>query len=538
MPKTRNKQSLNSRSVHQKFQWPKGSACLAALGVGGLFGIPWIVPDLWWLSWPAVVLLIAVVDRPMAGSAFRRAWCYGFGAQMVLSYWIAETLHRFAKFPWWVCIGLLMLYSAYVGVRFGLFGALTARFRTRRPSSILVFPVVWVAIEWLWIHVFPWRLGNTQGQWIPFIQIAEFTGVYGVSFVMMGVSASFYHVIRSFPAFSFRRTPAVHGLIAWGGLLVAVLIWGQWRVNSIESELAGQPHMRVALIQPDFNPETRKGSCLNRCRSVTKQISEPVDLVVWPESAVGMYPLALTNFRDPLQGNDKPIRFERPWPDPAAPLLFGGSSSTHLSPPLEPFYNTAFLCDRGENIIGRYHKRTLIPFGEYIPGEQWFPSLRKLSPFPHAFDSDQSPEPLTVPGLAKLGVLICYEDLLPKLARDSALAGADVLVNLTNDMWFGQSTASAEHQQLALFRAVETRRFLLRCTVCGSTSVISPTGQVLQQVPLFKPGSIIADVQLRNDRTFYAAWGDWLGSICTLLCFVFLIYSLYPNRTGKNPAKL
>jgi apolipoprotein N-acyltransferase len=149
-----------------------------------------------------------------------------------------------------------------------------------------------------------------------------------------------------------------------------------------------------------------------------------------------------------------------------------------------------------------------------MPGERWYPALHRFSPFPDPYLPGNSHDPLVVPGLAKLGVLICYEDIVGKLARHSTAAGAEVLINLTNDSWFGESLALEQHLRIALFRAVENKRYLLRSTTTGATAVISPTGEIVAQAPMGEPFVLTTTVQPMDLRTFYTQFGDVFGWSC------------------------
>lgn len=514
----------------------KGAILLSyggSLLCGCLFALPVLLPALWFLSWVTTTLLLAIVSGLSPRRAFKHGWCFGFAVWTCGIYWLPRTITEFAGFSLWLSILLICALNALVGMQYGFFGYMVAKLDLRGGRAVMLTPVVWVALEYVWPGLFPWRLGQAQVAWLSLIQIAEFTGVFGISFLVMWVCALVYQILRvawirnvrpaDDPGASVRKF--LPHLVCCGLVFVAVLSFGAWRIGSIEETLASRPKLRVALIQPGRRNRVQEG------RQRSRAIQGRVDLICWPESAIGgFYSLDLTEFGK-LDADDR----KRPFADPQCHLLFGASSHEPDSPKLGPHYNSAILLDKQERIIGRYHKRILMPFGEYIPGEQWFPFVHDLFfPFDTHFAPGASSAPLAMDNGAKLGTLICYEDVVSRLARDTVRAGADVLVNLTNDMWFGTSAALAEHQQLALLRTIENRRYLLRCTLTGSTSIISPTGRIVAQAPVTHPATLEAVIHRMDTITFYTRWGDVFAWCCVVIVVVVAIRQWRANR--KMPA--
>ena len=274
---------------------------------------------------------------------------------------------------------------------------------------------------------------------------------------------------------------------------------------------------------------------MRRCRELSQAIDEPVDLICWPESAVGRaYHVDETDLKPPPDANPGSIEAFRPYPEPQSHWLFGASSWATTASGEKFYYVSALLSDQQERIIDRYHKRSLVPFGEYIPGEKWFPSLRRFSPWPVHFVPGPSDDPVVALGLARIGVLICYEDIIAGTARASVRRGADLLVNLTNDFWFGQSPALRQHLHLAVFRAVENKRYLLRSTTTGATAVIAPTGRIIAQAPFGDPHTLLATVHTADLTTFYTQWGNVFAWAC---CAAVLIVSVRHYLARRSQAK-
>ncbi len=500
-----------------------------SLAAGGLIAVPFLSPAFGWVAWLAALAVVATVSRRTARAALGHGWLAGIGFYLTANYWLPATIQEFSDYAGWLSVLMFVGYCALVGVQFALFGYLSAKLR--HVGSLLIFPVVWVAIELLWPSVFPWQFGNTQFQRLALIQVTEITGVYGISFILIWFGAL---ALMVFERMRTGRLPAhfkTHNVV-FVATVALVLSFGWWRTNNVNNYIAERAPMRVALVQPGQVQYDTMPIWRHRCRQLSQAIDEPVDLICWPESAVGRaYHVDETALKPPAGAKPGSMERFRPYPEPQSHWLFG-ASSWDTTPSGEKFYYvSALLSDKQERIIDRYHKRSLVPFGEYIPGEKLIPSLRRFSPWPVHFVPGSSDEPVVVPGLARIGVLICYEDIVASMARASVLRGADVLVNLTNVFWFGQSPALRQHLQLAVFRAVENKRYLLRSTTTGATAVIAPTGKIIEQAPYGDPHVLLATVQTADLTTFYTQWGNIFAWAC---CATVVIVSVRHRWTRKS----
>ena len=520
---------------------PVGAHVLAGLG-GCVCALAWLDARFWPAAWVAVVVLVAGASHPRPGAAFRRAYLFGLFFHATGFHWLVDLVSRAGSLPLWAALLVFLLFCAYGALQFGIFAWLIAKWIPRGPLASIFVAAAWVAVEFLWLRIFPWGLGHSQCRLSKIMQIAEVTGVYGVSFLVLWGGTVCYQLVFTFG--KGWRVPHRHGRVArwagWSGIAWALVMtgafgFGAWRTHDVERYLDARPRLRVGLIQPAAKGRER----LRACRRRSREIQERVDLLVWPESTVGRYSLSRVGFHPGESVEDEPRHAIRPLPNPPCFLLCGGQSYEPGARERGPYYGAAFLVDREERIAGRYHKRTLVPFGEYIPGEKWFPSWHQLSPQRSFLVPGTSAEPLVVPGRARLGVLICYEDILAASARELVARGADLLVNLTNDDWFGESLALVQHQQLALFRAVETKRYLLRCTTTGSTAVISPLGRVIAQAPLHEPATLTVDVHTMGIQTFYVRYGDLFGYACVLFVAGTVVLGWRRRRGGAyNPRRV
>jgi apolipoprotein N-acyltransferase len=431
-------------------------------------------------------------------------------ASTALAYhWLPQVVRGHLDVSLATSCSVSLLVIVWDALRFGIFGYLVAWSGSRHS---LLPPLIWVGLEWIWPHVVPWRLGQTQLGCLPFCQIAEVTGVCGVSFLLVWGAAAIAGIWRLHALEKQRRSYLQAVLCAL--VLIADIAWGSWRMQQLVRDAEQQPQLRIALIQA--------GACddqmVARLRDASMALASDVDLAIWGEAAVSeFYSLDLQSFRngDEVQAL---TRDEGDQVVPARgltrPLLFGACSYEASFKHTGPYHNTAFLLNGNQQIVGRYHKRMLMPWGEYAVGQQWLPGLHELMSDVELFAPGDSSEPLHLPGSARLGVLICYEDILGDPARETVSQGADVLININNLQIFGDSAALYEHQQLARFRAIENRRWLVRCGITGSTAVISASGQVTHQARYRAPSTLTAGVPLLNALTFYTRYGDLFAIAC------------------------
>ena len=494
---------------------------LISIVAGLLMAWPWLDERAFAAAWVGMALVVGISYRQQPHVAFRRSLLAGLTGLATAFHWLptvaSDNLHV-SLLSGLMTAALAITWDAF---RFGVFGYLTTLLRQRGVETGFVWPIVWVALEWGWPHIFPWRLGHSQLGWLPACQVAEFTGVYGVSFLMVWVAAVVAPlsgnrcsvrcdsdpIAAQSTGSRFRRTA-----LTCAAAVFAIIVWGYWRIGDLEAQAAERPTLRVALIQPGAGTDF-----LQRLRDTSLSLSETVDLVVWPESCVDDFSLTLTSFRsaDEVRQNTRYDDDSRPCHGLGTPLLCGGGSFPEGAADEGPFFNTAFLIDADENIAGRYHKRFLMPWGEYVVGQQWIPGLQSLLGSSNNRPGD-SAAPLRLPDGPKLGVLICYEDLLAEPVRQTTAEGAEVLLNLNNLSIFGETAALFQHQQIARFRAIENRRSLLRCGMVGSTAVVTATGRIEQQAIPHRHQSVIVESPLFKTKTFYTRHGDVFAYGCIL----------------------
>ena len=477
--------------------------------------------DLGWLAWVAFVPWLAALDQATPRQAFVR------------SFWVG--LLFFAGTIWWlghVTIAGLILLVPYLALFFGGWGWFVARMRDRKSGvlSCLAAAGAWSLLEYLRSILFSglgWNLlAHTQWHWLPIIQIADVTGVYGVSFLVVLVNLTLYRAknSRGLPLFILAGFCL---LAAWG--YGVHCFFDQARSDRVVGKAV---HIAVAqgnIPQPEKWDEAFGEAIWKRYEGLTAEaVQKKPDLILWPETAVPGY------LDDPaIEG-----RLRQLVGAGRVPMFVGAPVGERGS---DRVFNSAVLLDADGKILDRYDKIHLVPFGEFLPLEPVFGWLRKLvlmGTFSHGrrftvFHSASIPD---------FSVLICFEDLFPGLPRGFAQAGARWLVVITNDAWFGRSAASIQHLQASVFRAVEERMWVVRAANTGWSGFITPAGRVLpapHQLPRFKPGVAAGSIVPASGLTLYARWGDWFQILCLLL--VLAGYNKYfspkePNGSAR-PAR-
>jgi apolipoprotein N-acyltransferase len=314
------------------------------------------------------------------------------------------------------------------------------------------------------------------------------------------------------------------------GLLAATLAFGVVRQRQWDAWCAAQPKLKIGLVQVD--PAYMGSEQKLRDRSLP--LHDHVDLLCWPESSLGIYNEKLTHFRDPaktiLLSRDSQNSLQ-PAEGFACHLLAGGKLYRDGAADEGPYAMTAFLISPAQDIVGRYRKRTLLPFGEYIPGQSWYPAVREYATLRDVVEAGADPGPMVTTAGHRLGLVICYEDTLPRNARHTVAAGAEALFSIIQGTAFENPLTLVQHQRLAALRAVENRRYFVRCASTGVTCVIDPTGRTIAELPPQVEGTLVTEIALNRSRTVYNRFGHLFPWLCTAIGGVGL-WRLRTRRTS------
>jgi apolipoprotein N-acyltransferase len=451
------------------------------------------------MAWVALAPLMATALSRSPRIAFAWGWLFGTVFFAVLLRWLNFTFRVYSAIPWPLTWLPTIALAAYCALYLALFAAAVSWVGRRRSIgwALAVAPFLWVTGEWLRGHVlggFPWgSLGYSQYLRLPVIQIAELGGVYAVSFVLVAANAA----LAACLVLTWRRAT---GAVALAGALIgATLLFGTARLQEAPRPAeATIGIMQPAIEQPLKWEPRHTATTLAIYMALTRRAgAERPDLLVWPETAAPTRleedPALLGALRE-LAGSYR------------MPILVGSVDLEGHAP--ERMYNTAFLVTEA-GIIGRYDKMHLVPFGEYVPFSSVIGFVKGWAEFVSEMDS--GPGPVVFPGPpAPFGIVICYEGIFPDLFRAFVRRGARLMVNMTNDAWFGRTSGPFQHLAMYPFRAIEHRVAVVRSANTGVSAFIAPTGQISRHMGLFARGNMIDRVPLRVGQTLYGRLGDWL----------------------------
>jgi apolipoprotein N-acyltransferase len=451
----------------------------------------------------------------------------------VLLYWILLALIWFTKLA---ILAFVATLGVLVGMTMVFAGLLHYGLHSLRAPLWLLLPVTWTALEWIRGHLpstlaFPWLgLGSSLTGFPELIGIAEIVGSRGVTFWIVLINAMVAALVVRFR----DRRPWVRQAALISTLLALPMGWGVWRANTLETRPVG----RVAVIQPNIAERLKLDETVGRDSTfgaLDRLFSavEPgsADLVVLPEVVLTLFPKADRSSDE--MGRVQAYSRELGVPIVFGGLGFGGTDSTGLMP-----YNSAFVMKPQGLTDFQYDKRYLVPLAERAP---FLPTkLVGLSQYFGAYGVGEG-WPLVPVDEASFGVLICYESAYPQASRALRLEGADVLLNITNDAWYGRepmytrTTALWQHPAHMVLRAIENRVGVARSANTGISLFVDPAGHVYNSTSLFQEEVRVAEVRTSDVVTFYTRTGDWVGGTCAIATFFLLLTSTWAVRSLDRP---
>jgi apolipoprotein N-acyltransferase len=490
------------------------------------------------LSWVAFAPLIAALlrARPAGvlevdgsvhlraatpGQAFLLAYASGILWYAGTCYWIYDTMHEHGGLSVAAAALALFLFCLYLGLYHGLFGLLVALAtgpgRDNRRALIAV-PFLWVAVELARTRVtgFPWDLlGTAQVDNISLSRITMWTGVYGISFEIMLVNvavAAAFLVPRKKRSTLLLAALVAAAVLQAGRLVDAPALAGDRAALLVQENIPVDENWTRATFERTLHELTelsvQAAASSSSASNATESEHGKVDLIVWPESPAPFFtsdPL----FREPLT---EMARKTRSWVVTGA---IGSTPAAQRSASPEVF-NSAVLVSPTGDWTARYDKVHLVPFGEYLPFPWLFSFAGGLTKEVGEFKAGTSRAPLNA-GSMPLGIFICYESVFPNEVRQFANQGAQVFVNLSNDGWYGDSGAYAQHLNQTRMRAIENDRWILSATDTGVTASIDPYGRTVARLPRKERGALVAPYALTSVTTFYTRHGDWFAWLCAII---------------------
>ena len=433
-------------------------------------------------------------------------WVYGAVSYAGGYHWLVEFLEIFSGYGLAASSAIFALFCLYLGFDYAIYALVYRALRQRGWSTAAVAVPVLLVLEWAYPALFPTYIANSLHMLLLPTQMADLGGPLLISALIGAVNLCVYETWRWAKK---RRGPPklLFGLTA--AATAFSLVYGAIRVQQIEARMEEAPVLRVGVVQVNMGifakwEEAREGlrRHLEQSRELEKEGN--LDLLIWPESAyVASLPREV-----PWNGN-------RVRADLKTPMLFGGVSTERVDGE-KRFYNTVFSMDAEGMVRWTYDKTYLLMFGEYLPFGEMFPILYELSPNSGRFTKGNHVRPVHL-GEWRISTPVCYEDILARFTRKMVReAKPHVMINLTNDAWFGDSQEPWIHLLLSKYRAIEHRRYLVRSTNSGVSAVIDPLGRVITKTGLLTRENLRADVHMLEQDTVYTAVGDWPGWLALL----------------------
>lgn len=506
--------------------------------------IPWIIGALvavagtWlgfpnpWLHLPPAVLGLplglAIIGEgaPNHWAALRRGWIVGIPAVLGCIYWMALPVQQYGHLPWALAIPAPVLLSCYLAVFSGLFSMAMYFAAISIPGwARCVFAgVFWALLEYLqgWLLTgFPWMsLSSAFAFWPEAIQTAALFGAFCLSGVFVSMAVCLLHMgDGKKPATVLAAMLLVVGLCGWAR-------FDQYRPS-------GEAYT-AAVVQGNvdqgkkWEPEYQAATVAKYLTLSEQTLSQgKPSLIVWPETSMPFF------FQDISPHRVKVSAFAA---RSGAALLVGSPAYSYRADSGDyTHYNRAFVVS-GDGVLRQwYDKEHLVPFGEYVPLPSWLP-INKLVEGAGDFSPGDGPG-ILVSGPSRSGMLICYEGIFPGLAQKRVEAGSNLLVTISNDAWFGRTSAPLQHLALTVLRAVEQNRWLIRSTNTGISAFVDPLGRLVQSTGLFTDATLVQTVHLNEDRTVFSRSYSWVRLLIVLINALFFLWILFTASPGERPVE-
>lgn len=507
---------------------------ILALASGALLALAFPNYNLPWFAWIAVCLLVLA----SYGARLRVSPLYGFLHGLVFFPvclpWMATVMQQYGNVDPLQSVGILGL----VGITGGLIAAIFSwgvALLSRKGLKVTcaTVPFLWVTIEFLRGHLpifaFPWNLlGYAASNSLAFLQITTLTGIWGLSFLIAAFNGLLVYAILS------GRHRAWQAVIVAAAALILVGVGGSYAVPS------AQAHFMAHLVQTNFpqseeyppNWDALHAGELDELAAIGIDAAkrEP-GVIIWPEAPA---PLS-------LQDQFFAQRAARMAQAAGVPMLLGVADWKQEAPNKWFATNSAVMLDASGRRVFTYDKIHLVPFGEYVPLRKWLTFAGKLTADIGDFTPGTQYEVGQMPGTGaadnKFSTFICYEAIFPDAVRKFTDNGANLLINMSNDGWFGRSAAPAQHEMMARVRAVENRRWLLRATNNGYTIDVDPYGRIVAQLATDIRGQLDAPYDFRTGRTLYVIFGDWLPWLCIFISIAPAIGLFAGKRSPEDGVK-
>lgn len=496
----------------------------------------WSVPLLAWISLaPFFWTLNNQTPRQAAKTGFLCGFCY----HLLLLYWIIIALGRYGNLPLWISVPSLIGLAAYMATYFSCFGLLLSWLCKKTPiPAIWLAPIIWVSLDFIRSRMFTgfgWQdLGYSQYTFTRIIQVSDLAGHYGITFLIVIANILLVNIFQKSTSRLGNRQHPSRMRVFWEKalpffLIFASIFYGFERYKQVNSTISNSPAITVGVIQGNIDQNEKwqnesQEKTVTTYMELSRQAAENKDvgLLVWPETALPFFPIEHPLFQQILAWVNQS---ERP------ALLTGAPHYINTPETGVSYYNSAFLVSAAAQklTIERYDKNHLVPFGEYVPFQKYLPEALPIVQTMGNFSPGKDAKLLKIQQ-AKMGILICYESIFPDISRSRIRAGANLLINLTNDAWYGKSSAPFQQLSMVTLRAAENKRSLARSANTGISCIIDPLGRIIKESPLFEKYFITEKIPLYTKDTFFTRHGYLFPQLCMLLLSLAILYGMF----GKN----
>jgi apolipoprotein N-acyltransferase len=490
--------------------------------------------DLYMFAWVALTPLLIFLYDLKKKEAFKAGFLAGAVYFFGTTYWIYHSLHYYGSIPLVPSLFLVLLLSLYLSLYPALFSYFySSLIRKTDFPALFIAPVLWTTLEFVRSYAltgFPWSsLGYSQYKFLHAIQIADLTGVYGVSFLIVAINGAVADIFllkkRKLDRPLYSLIPTAAGFISLLIIIIATFSYGFYRLYSER----GGTQIRAAVVQGNIEQDKKwDPDFKNKVIATYKELSmaaadEKPDIIIWPESSVPFI------FKKDEERTDDLISFQK---ELNSYLLFGSILVKEKNDTEErtnglAYTNSAVLLDKNGNISFTYDKMHLVPFGEYVPLRELLFFIDKLA---FAFGAGDF-----IPGstyntaettFGSFGVPICYEIIFPGLVRKFYTQGGNFIVTITNDAWFGDTSGPYQHFNKAVFRAIENRKPVIRAANTGISGFIDSNGRIIAKTALFDKTFMVKDIYTDKTRSVYTKYGDIFSFLC-IVCSLLLLMRKY-----------
>ncbi|MEW6067718.1 MAG: apolipoprotein N-acyltransferase [Nitrospirota bacterium] len=479
--------------------------------------------DLFYLAWIALIPFLLSVYNKSPKEAFKRGLFFGMPYFLGTLYWIYHSINHYGGLSFIVSIVIVILLCLYLSLYTGLFAILfSIAIKNTRLPALLIAPAFWVVLEFIRSYLFtgfPWAsIGYTQYKFLPVIQIADITGINGVSFLIVAVNSAIVDLflikkrIWNMPLYPLSYT--IIGFSILFLLVASTLVYGYWRLGEEKHE----KEIKASIIQGNIEQDKKWDPVYQRMvidtykgLSSKASVSSP-SLIIWPETALPFFFGSDSKHTEDLVAFQKQLNTY---------LLFGSILVKGKKDDSYLLSNSVVLLDKSGKISYVYDKLHLVPFGEYIPLKKLLFFINKLvggvgdyCHGEHYLSAETS--------FGSFSTLVCYEVIFPGQVRKFFLDKGDFIVNITNDAWFGKTAGPFQHFSMAVFRAVENRKPLIRAANTGISGFIDSKGRIISKTGLFQE-AILTDAVLTNStKSFYTKFGDLFSYLCIIFSVILL----------------